>query len=205
MDIYEEHENNRELERKIKLKDWVQFKNEGKNNVYNKDSERQNSRLIFSIISFLVSLVWIFVGINYFLRKDNYVPDVEGDNWQVGVELLIASIFAIISFISASKLLHYKLTDVWYRRDAIVMNVDYLGVKSKYARFKFLIMNKDEAFEEIEIDIARESILCPINKFDRVFLGKPIRNGSDIYIMSNVDDEKRKMDNLQAFNLIKRR
>lgn len=150
MDIYEEHENNRELERKIKLKDWVQFKNEGKNNVYNKDSERQNSRLIFSIISFLVSLVWIFVGINYFLRKDNYVPDVEGDNWQVGVELLIASIFAIISFISASKLLHYKLTDVWYRRDAIVMNVDYLGVKSKCARFKFLIMNKDEAFEEIE-------------------------------------------------------
>lgn len=150
MDIYEEHENNRELERKIKLKDWVQFKNEGKNNVYNKDSERQNSRLIFSIISFLVSLVWIFVGINYFLRKDNYVPDVEGDNWQVGVELLIASIFAIISFISASKLLHYKLTDVWYRRDAIVMNVDYLGAKSKCARFKFLIMNKDEAFEEIE-------------------------------------------------------
>ena len=91
MDIYEEHENKRELERKIKLKDWIEFKNEG-----------------------------------------------------------IASIFAIISFISASKLLHYKLTDVWYRRDAIVMNVDYLGVKSKYARFKFLIMNKDEAFEEIE-------------------------------------------------------
>ena len=150
MDIYEEHENKRELERKIKLKDWIEFKNEGKNNVYNKDSERQNSRLIFSIISFLVSLVWIFVGINYFLRKDNYVSDVEGDNWQVGVELLIASIFAIISFISASKLLHYKLTDVWYKRDAIVMNVDYLGVKSKYARFKFLIMNKDEAFEEIE-------------------------------------------------------
>ena len=51
IDIY----NEKELERKIKLTKWVQFKNEGYNNVFNKDASRQNTKIIFSFLGFLAS------------------------------------------------------------------------------------------------------------------------------------------------------
>ena len=107
------------MERKIKLTKWVQFKNEGYNNVFNKDASRQNTKIIFSFLGFLACIIVFIISIFYTLGEHTHAIKRE-----IYTQIVMSVIFGMTFLISAIKLIHYKLTDVWVKRDAVIINLD---------------------------------------------------------------------------------
>lgn len=195
IDIY----NEKELERKIKLTKWVQFKNEGYNNVFNKDASRQNTKIIFSFLGFLACIIVFIMSIFYTLGEHTHAIKRE-----IYTQIVMSVIFGMTFLISAIKLIHYKLTDVWVKRDAVIINLDTNCSNNKNVRIKMLIRDNIESYE-LEVDVDKTNILCAVSDYDRVMIAKPTEKSNDVYIIANLDAEQRKNDNLQILNSIKRK